>query len=447
MVKKINASFMCVVLTHMCFASGGTRNSLHAVADAAVAGSVPQTATSPESCVSKIDQLTDRVYREARESGRQVDAKELMRQKRDIANKCAVAFSINSVAAEQLSALAKLYFEAHRQSQANKAISRYLKSPRVSEADKARILRMAIDYSLDSAPAAGRSALAEEYLALFDQLGAAVTRQRMSAHLRLVEHYLSGRDDAKVLWHETEIVNLSKALPVDAQKAALDEVIETIDLQALLACSDAGAARARAIIEQIPSELVRLAHAEEWIGAVLSRYRMDGQDAPQLFPRNVLNAPNSEGFSRVQKGQVTVMLFAAYWCGPCHAIYPHVVDIYRRFQDNGIRVLLVTQLSNPANDPKAPKPEEELATIRRFYVDELKIRFPVVIEGPVDGKPSGDKSIDQQKANRQWRLFSFYPMILVIDKKGRTRAILIGTQPGQAERMRAKVEELLREPA
>jgi thiol-disulfide isomerase/thioredoxin len=445
MGKKIKASFMCLVLTHMCFASASTRNSRQAVADVAVAGSVAPTVTSPESCLGRMDQLSERVYREARESNREVDFKGLRRQRAEIANKCVAAFSINAVAAEHLSALAKLYFEAQRQAQAHEAISRYLKSPRATKADKAEILRMAIDYSLSVAPAADKSA--QTYLTQLDQLGALVIRQRMSARLLLVGHYLSGRDDAKALWHEAEIANLSKALPADAQKAALEEAIETIDFQALFACNDAGAARARAIIEQTSPELIRLAHAEEWIGAVLSRYRMDGQDAPQLFPRNVLNAPNSEGGGSVQKGQVTVMLFAAYWCGPCHAIYPQVVGISRQFQDKGVRVLLVTQLSDPANDAKAPKPEEELATIRKFYVDELKMPFLIVIEGPVDAKSSEDKSIDQQKKNRQWRLFSSYPMMLVIDKKGRTRAILIGALPGQGERLRTKIEELLKEPA
>jgi thiol-disulfide isomerase/thioredoxin len=174
---------------------------------------------------------------------------------------------------------------------------------------------------------------------------------------------------------------------------------------------------------------------------------MDGQDAPQLFPRNVLNAPSSDGPAGVIKGQVTVMLFAAHWCGPCHAIYPQVIGLYRRFKDDRVRMLLVTQLSNPADDPKAPKPEDELATIQKFYLDEMKLPFPIVIEGPVDRRASGDKSITQQQTNRQWRLFSFYPMILVIDKKGRTRSILIGTLPGQGERLRAKIEELLREAA
>jgi hypothetical protein len=44
-------------------------------------------------------------------------------------------------------------------------------------------------------------------------------------------------------------------------------------------------------------------------------------------------------------------------------------------------------------------------------------------------------------------LYNFYPQVLVIDKKGKTRAILLGTLPGQEDRLRAKVEELLKEPA
>jgi thiol-disulfide isomerase/thioredoxin len=180
---------------------------------------------------------------------------------------------------------------------------------------------------------------------------------------------------------------------------------------------------------------------------MLGRYLMDGQEAPELFPRNVLNAPKSEDPGRVRQGQVTVMLFAAYWCGPCHDIYPDVIDVSRKFKANGLQVMLVTQLSNITNDSKALKPDEELALIQKLYVDELKMPFPIVIEAPFDAKSTGDKSIDQQKKNRQSSLFSFYPMMLVIDKKGRTRAILIGTVPGQGERLRTKIQELLKEPA
>lgn len=446
MVQKIRTTFLCLAIAHFCFASPGTRNSRQAAPHASVANSVRQVVSSPKSCLSKIDQLADRVYREARESGREVDTKDLRRQKAEIANKCVAALSINSVDVEHLSALAKLYLEARRESQANRAISRYLKSARFTDADKAAILQMAINHSLYSAEAANQSVLAEKYLAQLDQLGAALIRQRMSAHLNLVQHYLSARDDAKALQHETEIVRLSKTLPVSAQKAALDETIATLNSLALWVCSTAGAGRSRAILEQIPPELIQLAHAEESIGTMLGRYLMHGQEAPQLFPRNVLNATNSEDPGQVRKGQVTVMLFAAYWCGPCHGIYPQVIDVSRKFKANGLQVLLVTQLSNPTDDPKAPKPDEELVSIRKLYVDELKMPFPIVIEGPINAKSSGDKIIDQQKKDRQWNLFSFYPMILVIDKIGRTRSILIGTVPGQGERLRTKVEELLKEP-
>ncbi|MGZ5436367.1 MAG: TlpA family protein disulfide reductase [Pyrinomonadaceae bacterium] len=443
-MEKIKASFLCLALGLLCFASGGTRNALQAAIVASTPDSVPQSVPSPESCLSKIDQLTNKAFREARESGREVDDKDLRHKKAEIANKCAGAFSINSVGADHLSALAKIYFAANRQSQAYKAISRYLKTPQATDAEKAEILQMAISYSLYSADAAHQSSIAEKYLAQLDQLGALLIRERVSARLILVRHHLSVGDDAKALQNETEIVRLSKMLPANSQKAALDETIDTIDRLALWVCSTAGAGRSRAIIEQIPPELIQLAHAEERIERNLSRYLMDGQEAPQLFPRSVLNAPDSEPPGSVRKGHVTVMLFAAYWCGPCHDIYPHVIDISRKFKADGVQVLLVTQLADPTQDSKAPKPDEELATIRKFYLDEVKITFPIIIEGPLDAKSSGDKIIDQQKKNRQWNLFSFYPMILVIDKTGRTRAILVGTVPGQGERLRTKTEELLK---
>jgi thiol-disulfide isomerase/thioredoxin len=402
------------------------------------------TTTSPESCVSKIDKLNEETYRKARKSGRAVDTRDLRRRRVEIANKCLGNVAIDRLAVEHLLALAKLYFEANRQSEAFDTVTLYLKNARASSNDLAGVVLTAINYSLYSAPDTEKTDLAEKYLALLEHSDFPI-RQRISGHLRLVEHYISQRIDDKAIVHEIAITNLSKELSAVEQKSALDDTISIIDNQALLACSVQGAQRSRAIVEQLPAELIHLVHAEEWVEAILSRYLMEGQEAPELSPKFVLNAPNDERVRRAQSGQVTVVLFAAHWCSPCHEIYPEVIDAQRRFQDKGVRVLLVTQLSDPTHDPKAPKAEEELAIIRKVYLDEMKMSFPVIIEAAADRKPTGDANIDRQKTNRQWKLFSFYPMILVIDKKARTRTILIGTLPGQGDRLRTKIEELLKE--
>ncbi|HXU09710.1 MAG TPA: TlpA disulfide reductase family protein [Blastocatellia bacterium] len=399
---------------------------------------------SPESCVGKIDKLNEKTYRKARESGRAVDAQDLRRRRAEIADKCLGDLAIDKLAVEHLPALAKLYFEVNRQSEAFEVVTQYISKARAGSDDRAGVVLTAINYSLYSATAFEKAALAEKYLALLEHSGFPI-RQRIDGHLRLVEHYISKGLDEKAVVHEIAIINLSKELSAVEQKSALDDTISTIDNQALVACSVQGAQRSRAIVEQLPPELVRLAHAEGWVEAILSRYLMEGQAAPELSPKFVLNAPNKEAGSGAKTGQVTVMLFAAHWCGPCHEIYPAVIDAQRRFQDQGVRVLLVTQLSDPTSDPKAPKPEEELAMVRRVYLDEMKMSFPILVEAPADRAPTGDANIDRQKANRQWKLFSFYPMILVIDKKARTRTILIGTLPGQGDRLRTKIEELLKE--
>jgi thiol-disulfide isomerase/thioredoxin len=400
--------------------------------------------TSPESCVSKIDKLNEKTYRKARESGRAVDPQVLRRRSVEIASKCLGELAVDKLAVEHLPALAKLYFEVNRQSDAFNAVTRYLKDARANSNDRAGTVLTAINYSLYSAPDAEKTDLVEKYLALLEHPDFPI-RQRINGHLRLVEYYLSKRMDEKAIVHEIAITNLSKELPAAEQKSALEDTVSTIDNQALIACSVQGAQRSRAIVEQLPAELIRLAHAEGWVEAISSRYLMEGQEAPELSPQFVLNAPNDDRVTRVPRGQVTVMLFAAHWCGPCHEIYPEVIDAQRRFQDKGVRVLLVTQLSDPAFDPKAPKPVEELAVIRKVYLDEMKMSFPIIIEAAADRNPTGDTTIDRQKTNRQWKLFSFYPMVLVIDKKARTRKILIGTLPGEGERLRAKIEELLKE--
>jgi thiol-disulfide isomerase/thioredoxin len=213
---------------------------------------------------------------------------------------------------------------------------------------------------------------------------------------------------------------------------------------ALIKCSEEGADRARAIIEQSPTDLIRLAKAENQIAVSLNRYQLFGP-APQLFPAHVFNASGSEGALGPLRGQVTVILLAAHWCGPCHTIYPQIIEVYRRFQPRGVQVLLVTELSNSVADPKAPKPEAELATIQKLYINELKMPFPILVETAINVNSSGDVATKKAERDRKESLFSFYPMLLVIDKQSRTRAILPGALPGQGERLRTKIEELLKE--
>ena len=385
-----------------------------------------------------------RAYREASESGREVDGEELRRQAEATARRCLPPAGGAPSRAEQLPSLARLYVEAGRYPQASAALGRYLLHPGVGRAKKAETLLQHIghalhSYSLHTAAAPERASLAESYLKKLVRFGPPFVKQRLDGHARMARHYLSAGEGTAALRHQSEVVRLIKrSKPDERTKAASDFLFDLLML-ADLTCNKEGAGRALAALENISPELISLAGAEQAVLVARSRYELAGRAAPVPAPRYVLNEEAGTAASEA-RGRVTVMLFAAQWCGPCRALYPRASEIHERFRQDGVRVLLVTRLYGNFGDRKGLKPEEELAALRDYYVGEMKLKFPILVEAqPVEDEAGG------AVAHRDQVLFGFLPQVLVIDRGGVTRAVLIGALPGQGERLRAAVEELVAE--
>jgi thiol-disulfide isomerase/thioredoxin len=54
------------------------------------------------------------------------------------------------------------------------------------------------------------------------------------------------------------------------------------------------------------------------------------------------------------RGQVVLVDFWATWCGPCLELFPHTVELHRRFGDRGLAVITVS-LDEPRNRPAVRK--------------------------------------------------------------------------------------------
>ena len=111
------------------------------------------------------------------------------------------------------------------------------------------------------------------------------------------------------------------------------------------------------------------------------------------------------------EGQVVLLDFWATWCGPCLELFPHTVELQRRFGGRGLTVITIS-LDDPDNEPavrkflaqsKATDRELSLALrgrsrrvyglryCRRRAAARANLRSPG--EAPAD-LPSGGKTID-----------------------------------------------------
>jgi thiol-disulfide isomerase/thioredoxin len=72
-----------------------------------------------------------------------------------------------------------------------------------------------------------------------------------------------------------------------------------------------------------------------------------------------IDAPGLAQVLEKHRGQVVLVDFWATWCGPCVSLFPHAVELHRRYADRGLAVVTVS-LDDPDND----------AAVRKFLVGQ-----------------------------------------------------------------------------
>lgn len=117
------------------------------------------------------------------------------------------------------------------------------------------------------------------------------------------------------------------------------------------------------------------------------------------------------------RGRVVIVDFWATWCGPCHEIMPDLDAMHRRHHRAGLTVLGV-----------AREPEARI----RAHLAENPVGYTVARD--VGGTLSryGVRAL---------------PMLVVIDRSGEVRDVVVGTDSGSLTRLDMLVQRLLNEPA
>lgn len=68
-----------------------------------------------------------------------------------------------------------------------------------------------------------------------------------------------------------------------------------------------------------------------------------------------------------QQGKVVLMNIWATWCAPCHAETPEFVDLYSRFQDQGLEILGVSI-------------DEQGESVVKPFMEKYEVNYPMVID-------------------------------------------------------------------
>ena len=345
---------------------------------------------------------------------------------------CAARFDVEKIASAQLQDLASLYAFAGDTAGRRRATARLL---------------TATDLSLRQQAQALVAGMSEEIARSGSYFGIIDGAERMVARIDALPDSLS---DIKLGAHQTmlgryEYLDVNDGLRNHA--SALIALGRRLGNQSAMVNGFGSLARSAADRLQPDSALVILAEAEKELGTEQTkmrffdfrhRYAMIGTKAAPIDATWWLNVKGTPAPVQPSDGKVRLVEFTATWCMPCKNSYPGLREIAARFRGKEFEGVLVTSLYGYLGAQRDLTPEKEVELDRVYYTQEHGLPFKVAIVAPVKGA--------QPKVDLDYRVGGI-PQIVIIDKRGVVRQIVIGWDHGNTKRIGDLIDQLLREPS
>lgn len=122
------------------------------------------------------------------------------------------------------------------------------------------------------------------------------------------------------------------------------------------------------------------------------------------------------------KGKVLVLDYYATWCNPCRKSIPHLIELQKKYQDQGLQIIGLN-VGGPNDLEKVPG-----------FAKELGIQYPLAIP-------------DEDLAAFMLSDESAIPQTFIFDREGMLVERVIGFSPVVAARIDAAVENALKTSA
>ena len=150
-----------------------------------------------------------------------------------------------------------------------------------------------------------------------------------------------------------------------------------------------------------------------------------GPDSLYAAPRNGQAAPSFKVSTtsgqqvslESYRGRVLVLDFFATWCKPCRASIPHLVEMNRKYGQQGLNVLGMSA-------------DEDGEKVVKAFADKNHMSYPVALAGESTLVDFGVRSV---------------PVMFVIDKKGRVAEVFRGFTDEVARSSELLIKKLLAE--
>ncbi len=410
----------------------------------AAKGQTDAEAKTVAECLQAAQTYAGRRVQELRAAGQTFDYAKLSQEATDLAKQYAARFSIATVATADLTPLARLYVIAKQPALAQQAIAKHLATPGIGDAEKADALVAAVDISMGSPVSDEGVKQAEAYAAQLDAVKG-VVRQQIQAHSRLGSYYRGCDVDDQIFAHGNKVIALGQTLSADDKRTMATMLASACTNVAEVFGGWEQADKATAILEQGRKDLASTpAAVSRQIVPTLERYRLVGTTAAPIEAPRWLNAP--AGTSKIDpKGTVTLVEFTAHWCTWCRRTYPSIVRLHDTWSPKGLQVVFATELYGFLGRQRPLTPEQEIAADKKYFTEEHGLPFTIAIENQ---RPAGGPNVTTPPPAMNGDRYKVggIPQIVVIDKQGKIRLIIIGSDPAAEARLNKLVERLLGEP-
>ncbi len=372
--------------------------------------------------------------------------------KKAMASECAAKIDIATLDPAGLVGMAEVYSESGQPAKATEMLNTLLARTDLTTTVRADALFRMVRTALGEPKGDERNARLEKLADQLDALGAEAFDQQMSAHASMNGYYRADDIDAGIIKHSTWLINASKTFtPDQKQKFAATIANAHINMAqawAGQAMTDKALALLREGVKEWGGYLSRPGFTikESMFDSEIGRLELVGLPAAALTAPTWFNKPGNNN-ELAMPGHVTLLEFTAHWCGPCKESYPGVNRLRAKYGPQGFRVALATQLYGYIGAEQNLSAADEIAKDKIYFAEHHLGDVPVAITDKITVKVTNGKVeyLPAQDPNYVAYRVGGIPQIMLIDKKGKIRLIMVGYDDVNEPRLAKMIEDLLKE--